>query len=114
MSHHAAAAPRRGRLSVEALSAVLTRLFVRLGLADELQGWRAVEEWSRLVGPRIAQHTRAVGFRQGTLRVEVEGSAWMHELSYLRHELIRKINRELGADRIRDVRFLVPRKGVLR
>ena len=114
MSHHAAAAPRRGRLSVEALSSVLSRLFARLGLESELQGWRAVEEWPRLVGTRIARHTRAVGFRAGTLRVEVEGSAWMHELSYLKHELIRKINRELGADRVRDVRFVVPRKGVLR
>jgi predicted nucleic acid-binding Zn ribbon protein len=99
---------------VESLSNVLSRLFVRLGLAGELQGWRAVEEWPRLVGPRIAQHTRAVGYREGTLRVEVEGSAWMHELSYLKHELIQRINRELGADRVREVRFLIPRKGVLR
>jgi hypothetical protein len=38
----------------------------------------------------------------------------MHELSYLKRELIARINRELGADRVREVRFLIPRKGVLR
>ncbi len=99
---------------MEALSHVLTRLMQRLGLEDELQGWRAVEEWARIVGPRVARHTRAVGFEHGVLRVEVEGSAWMHELGYLKRELIQAVNRDLGADRVRDVRFVVPRKGVLR
>jgi predicted nucleic acid-binding Zn ribbon protein len=111
---HAAAVARRGLVGVETLGSVLSRLFTRLGLDEELAGWRVVEEWPRLVGPRIAQRTRAVAFHEGTLRVEVEGSAWMHELSYLKHELIRKINRELGSERIRDVRFVIPRKGVLR
>jgi predicted nucleic acid-binding Zn ribbon protein len=99
---------------VEALPNVLSRLFKRLGLEDELQGWRAVEDWARVVGPRVARHTRAIGFEQGVLRVEVEGSAWMHELGYLKQELIKAVNRELGTDRVRDVRFVVPRKGVLR
>ena len=99
---------------MEALSHVLTRLLKHLGLEDELQGWRAVEDWARVVGPRVARHTRAIGFEHGVLRVEVDGSAWMHELGYLKQELIRAVNRELGSDRVRDVRFVVPREGVLR
>jgi len=99
---------------MEALSSVLVRLMARMGLDAELEGWRAVEEWSRLVGPRVARHTHAVSYHDGVLRVEVEGSAWMHELSYLKLDLMRTLNRELGANRVRDVRFVVPRKGVLR
>ena len=99
---------------MEALSHVLTRLLKQLGLEDELQGWRAVEDWARVVGPRVARHARAIGFEHGVLRVEVDGSAWMHELGYLKQELIRAVNRELGSDRVREVRFVVPRKGVLR
>ena len=99
---------------MEALSLVLSRLLQRLGLANELQGWRAVEDWAGIVGPRVARHTRAVGFEHDVLRVEVEGSAWMHELGYLKQELIKAVNRELGYDRVRDIRFVVPRKGVLR
>jgi len=99
---------------MEALRGVLGRLIKRLGIEDELQGWKAVEDWERVVGPRVARHTRAIGFEQGVLRVEVEGSAWMHELGYLKQELIRAVNRELGAARVRDIRFVVPRKGVLR
>jgi predicted nucleic acid-binding Zn ribbon protein len=99
---------------MEALDGVLGRLLRRLGIADELQGWKAVEEWERAVGPRVARHTRAVDFEQGVLRVEVEGSAWMHELGYLKRQLIDAINRTLGETRVRDIRFVVPRKGVLR
>ena len=99
---------------MEALSLVLSRLLQRLGLEDELRGWRAVEDWARVVGPRVARHTRAIAFEHGVLRVEVEGSAWMHELGYLKRQLIEAINRTLGSPRVRDIRFVVPRKGVLR
>jgi predicted nucleic acid-binding Zn ribbon protein len=62
----------------------------------------------------MARHTRAVAFREGTLRVEVEGSAWMHELGFLKRDLIIRINQHLGSDLVRDVRFVVPRGGTLR
>jgi predicted nucleic acid-binding Zn ribbon protein len=99
---------------MEAVSSVLTRVLRKLDLEGELLGWRAVEEWGRLVGARVARRTRAVGFREGTLIVEVEGSAWMHELGFLKRDLIREINRRLGSERVRDVRFVMPRGGILR
>ena len=99
---------------MEALDHVLARLYRRLGLEGELAGARAVEVWPRVVGPRVASHARAVGFQNGVLRVEVEGSAWMHELSFLKHQVLQAINRELGSRRVRDVRFVVPRQGETR
>jgi predicted nucleic acid-binding Zn ribbon protein len=51
-----------------------------------------------------------VSFRDGTLAVEVEGSAWMHELGFLKRELVRNLNRHLGAEIVQDVR-LVPARG---
>ena len=73
--------------------------------------WR-LGEWSGWVGPRIAGHSRAVDFRDGTLFVEVEGSAWMHELGFLKRELVRTINQHLGAECVKDVRFNVSRGGI--
>jgi predicted nucleic acid-binding Zn ribbon protein len=99
---------------MEAIATVLSRLFRQMGLDRDLEAWRAVEEWADVVGPRISDHTRAVGFRDGTLRVEVEGSAWMHELGFLKRDLVRRINRHLGSELVRDVRFVVPRGGTLR
>jgi predicted nucleic acid-binding Zn ribbon protein len=90
---------------LESIAAILPGLMQHLGLADDAAGWRAVTEWPVVAGERIAKHTHAVGFRDGTLNVEVEGSAWMHELGFLRRELVRNLNRHLGADVVRDVRF---------
>ena len=95
-------------MSVEAVGGVLARVLEGLGLSREMTGWKAVEAWPKLVGPRIARRTRAVAFRDGMLHVEVEGSAWMQELSYLKRELVQRINQELGGEPVRDVRFTLP------
>jgi predicted nucleic acid-binding Zn ribbon protein len=87
------------------LAAILPGLLEQLGLAESAAGWRAVSEWPAVAGARIARRARAVSFRDGTLIVEVEGSAWMHELAFLKRELVRNLNRHLEADVVRDVRF---------
>ena len=92
------------------LAAILPALFEQLGLAKTAEGWRAVSDWPAVAGPRLARHTRAVSFRDGTLAVEVDGSAWMHELGFLKRELVRNLNRHLGAEIVQDVR-LVPARG---
>ena len=99
---------------MEAVGGVLARVVRQLGLERELKGWNAAADWPSIVGPRIARHTRCVGFSDGTLRVEAESSSWMHELGYLERELVRKLNRHLGADLVREVKFVVPRGGILR
>jgi len=99
---------------VESLKNALQRALVERGLEGELRGWDAVKEWARVVGPRIAARSRAVAFQQGTLIVEVDGSAWMQELNVLKRQLIRTLNRELGSATVREVRYVVPRGGILR
>ena len=99
---------------MESLKTALGRALHQRGLEGELKGWDAVKEWARLVGPRVAGHSRAVAFQQGTLVVEVDGSAWMHELGVLKRQLIRTLNRELGSSAVREVRYVVPRGGILR
>ena len=93
---------------MEALPAVLERVLEQLGIEHELPGWRAVAEWDGLVGARVARRTRAVAWRDGVLVVEVDGSAWMHELGFLKRELMARVRSRTGAD-VRDIRFVVPR-----
>ena len=90
---------------MQPISSMLPGLLVELGLAETAEGWRAVSDWPAVAGARIAGRTRAVSFRDGALTVEVEGSAWMHELGFLKPELVRNLNRHLGASVVRDVRF---------
>ena len=101
-------------MSLEPVSGVMARLLRDLGLEDGMGGWAAVEAWACVVGPRIARHSRAIDYRDGVLQVEVQGSAWMHELGFLKRELMRTLNRHLGTERVREIRFIVPRGRILR
>ena len=101
-------------MSMNSLASILPGLMRELGLEERVAGWRAVSEWPALAGERVARHSRATGFRDGILTVEVEGSAWMHELGFLKRELVRRVNDHLGAEIVREVRFTLARGGIQR
>lgn len=101
-------------MSMKPLAAILPGLLRELRLDEAAAGWRAVADWPALAGERIARRTRAVAYRDGVMTVEVEGSAWMHELGFLKRELVRRANQLVGANVVRDVRFVPARGGILR
>ena len=101
-------------MSVQSISGVLPALLRELGLEAGIMGWRAVREWPDAVGPQIACRTRAVRFEEGTLVVEIEGSAWLQELSMLKRDLVRQVNRRLGSQHVRDLRLIHARGGIQR
>lgn len=63
--------------------------------------------WSEIVGEKIAGHTEAIKIRGKILYVSVDGSAWAQELSYLKEEIMRKINAKAGETAIEEIRFKV-------
>jgi predicted nucleic acid-binding Zn ribbon protein len=101
-------------MSMKSIAAILPGVLRDLRLEDAAAGWRAVAEWPALAGERIAKRTRAVAFRDGVMTIEVEGSAWMHELGFLRRELVRRANQRVGANVVREVRFVSARGGIQR
>ena len=114
MPGDAAETSRRGGLSVESISRVLPSLLREMGLEAGILGWRAVTEWPAAVGPRVARRARAVSYKDGTLRIEVEGSSWRYELAFLKRDLLRQLNRHLGSPLVRDLEFVNTRGGIRR
>ena len=96
------------------LGSILSALLREHGLEGAAVGWKAVADWPAVAGPRLSKHTKAASFRDGILTIEVEGSAWMHELGFLKRELVRRVNQHLGTEAVRDVRFVLARGGNLR
>ena len=99
---------------MQSLAAALAEILQRRGLEPTLAGWRAVEEWPGVVGPRIASRSRAVRFQDGVLLVEVDGSAWMHELGFLKRDILKRLGERLGAKAVRELRFVLTRGGIRR
>ncbi|MGE5594328.1 MAG: DciA family protein [Betaproteobacteria bacterium] len=77
----------------------------RLGIMRQVRRARAVDIWTEVVGPAAAQASRALSCRDGVLFVAVKSSVWANELSLLKADIIKKLNRQLGRGTIVDIRF---------
>ena len=59
--------------------------------------------WESAVGSRIASHTSPAAFRDGTLTVAVDSAPWMQQLSFMKKELIAKVNEQLGEEMVQEL-----------
>jgi hypothetical protein len=60
-------------------------------VADRLLHLRIRQAWSALVGQDVARRSQPESFAGGTLRVVVDNSPWLHELTLREGELAAKI-----------------------
>lgn len=66
-----------------------------------------VHAWSAAVGKKIAAHTRAVRVTGTTLIVEVEDAVWERQLSALTPQILRNIEKSIGAGKVARVEYHV-------
>lgn len=59
--------------------------------------------WESAVGSRIASHAQPASFRDGTLSLAVDSAPWMQQLSFMKRELIAKVNEQLGEEMVKDL-----------
>lgn len=87
---------------------VLAGLLDRHGVARELREHRVLARWRDLVGDALADRTWPDGLDRGVLWVRVKNSSWLHQLSFLRDDLVTRVNQEMGdPPLVREIRFHV-------
>ncbi|MGD8369324.1 MAG: DUF721 domain-containing protein [Desulfobacterales bacterium] len=72
--------------------------------AEMIEVWRI---WGHAVGALIAGNTRPAAFKGKLLLVYASSSSWIHQLQFLKAELIEKLNAELGRDLVSDIKFKI-------
>ncbi len=82
-------------------------LFKARGLESKLVEHRLMQAWPQIVGPQIAAHAAPTEVRANTLRVVVDSSTWLHELTLLKPILIEKLRRSSGGAIVHDVLFTI-------
>ncbi|MFH1453206.1 MAG: DUF721 domain-containing protein [Armatimonadota bacterium] len=65
--------------------------------------------WDKSVGEKIRSISSAVFFKNNILFVEVKNSSWLYELTCLKAEIIKNLNKNLKKDFITDIRFSIAR-----
>ncbi len=87
------------------LASSIHQLVDDLGIRKKLAEYEAVVQWESLVGEHIAKAASAVKIVKGVLLVRVRSSAWRNELNLRKEEIIGTLNRGLGQDIVKDIRF---------
>ena len=89
------------------LGTVLPNLMKSIRSGSDAQLVRVWELWDGAVGETIAKNARPAAFKGKLLLVEVSSSTWMHQLQFLKNELIDQLNRELEQGQIVDIKFKI-------
>ena len=93
--------------SIESLGSVIDKIMqtgFRQQDAPLLKVW---ELWERAVGEIIAENARPAAFKGKILLVHVNSSPWLHQLHFLKKDILTRLNRELGRDLVDEIKFKI-------
>lgn len=79
------------------------------------RGWNAratvatlFGRWADLVGSQVADHCHPTTYEEGRLQIEADSTAWATHLRALTPQLMHRLEEELGAGVVRQVRIAGP------
>jgi predicted nucleic acid-binding Zn ribbon protein len=82
----------------------LLRVFHEKANGDLALVW---QRWDETVGETIAQNARPAVFKGRLLYVNVTSSPWIHQLQFLKQDIISKLNVALGNKVVNDIKFKI-------
>ncbi len=61
--------------------------------------------WKEIVGDELIRYTNPSYIKNGILFVDVTNSMWAHHLTFLKQDIINKINKKIKKNIVKDIRF---------
>jgi len=86
-----------------AVADILTAAFHGKPAGKRLEEGKIWLVWDAAVGRQVAATARPVSFRDGILTVAVSSAPWMQQLTFLKRNMVDKLNEQLGRPLIRDI-----------
>ncbi|MFH1823685.1 MAG: DUF721 domain-containing protein [Candidatus Firestonebacteria bacterium] len=77
----------------------------KYNLFDKIKEQYIYVVWEEVVGKNISLHAKPTFFQYGRLFVYVDNSTWLNEMKFLKTEIKEKLNKKLGANKIKDIYF---------
>jgi predicted nucleic acid-binding Zn ribbon protein len=68
---------------------------------------RVWQIWDGTVGEAIATNAQPAAFKGNLLLVHVTNSTWIHQLQFLKADIISKINAALGKPLVEEIKFKI-------
>ena len=91
---------------MEKLNIAIKDFLINTGLENGVNQQKAVIIWPKIVGTKIAENTTAELVDFNILTIKVKNSTWRNELYLKKDIILEKLNKELGPNTIKELRFL--------
>ena len=91
---------------MEKLDIAIKDFLINTGLEKGVNQQKAVIIWPKIVWTTIAENTTAELVDFNILTIKVKNSTWRNELYLKKDIILEKLNKELGPNTIKELRFL--------
>jgi len=91
---------------MEKLDITIKDFLINTGLENGVKQQKALIVWPKVVGTKIAENTTAELVDFNVLTIKVKNSTWRNELYLKKDIILKKLNKELGPNTIKELRFL--------
>ncbi|MBC8185985.1 DUF721 domain-containing protein [candidate division KSB1 bacterium] len=90
---------------MKTLQQAINKLIKDLGIENRVLENQVLNEWSLVVGKRIAEISTANKIENKVLIVKVLNSSWRNELLFHKRNIIDKLNKKIGKRMVEDIKF---------
>lgn len=80
------------------------------GMKDQARRFRIIQIYDQAVGKIIAKRSHPIAFSRGVLTVKSQSTAWQNELTFLKADMMARLNEALDAEVIQDIRVVAGNK----
>ena len=91
---------------MQKLDSAIKRFLQKNGLEKGVNQNKSIELWPDIVGQKISKNTEPQAVESGTLIIKAKNSAWRQELVFKQSEILKSINKKLGKNTIKAIRFI--------
>ena len=91
---------------MQKLNSAIKNFLQKNGLEKGVNQNKSIELWPDIVGEKISKNTKAQAVESGTLIIKTKNSAWRQELVFKQSEILESINKKLGKNTIKAIRFI--------
>ncbi len=91
---------------MQKLNSAIKNFLQKNGLDKGVNQNKSIELWPDIVGEKISKNTEPQSVESGTLIIKTKNSAWRQELIFKQSEILESINKKLGKNTIKAIRFI--------
>jgi len=98
---------RKGSSTPRLLGEILPEALKKKALHLPMKDRSLIDAWNRAAGPQIGAKAQPDRLREEVLYVRVATSVWIHELQFMKQDIISKLNGILGGTKVSQIRFFI-------